>query len=475
MEGAYEGVMPDRRLARRARQLQEAVAKHQKVSIAGVAQDWAEQMAFYRLLSNARVGVEALAEGLCAQMPREVREAEPATEPPHLLVIQDTTQLNLQRHAGRIAPEKAPGVIGDGQSLGLFLHPSLLVEANRGLARGFSDVALWSRDPEQPNKQARNYRAQPLEEKESFRWIQAHQRSRAVCGPAARLTLVADREADLYALFTRLPEARTDVLVRACRDRCIAEGEGRLYAHLAAQPRLSCETVKLRGDVRRGRSARTAELEYRCARVHLQRPKNQPVQRREGVAQVALFALGVKERPESVPAGEEAVHWRLLSTHPITTPEEARQVVGWYRQRWHIEQVFRLLKSQGLDVESSELESAAALSKLSVLALGAALDVLRLLLAERGESEQPLEHVFDEAEQACLGALAAEVEGRTAKQQNPHRPQTLAWAAWIIARLGGWKGYRSQRRAGPRIYRRGLQRFRQTMQGWRIATQHAPP
>ena len=107
--------------------------------------------------------------------------------------------------------------------------------------------------------------------------------------------------------------------------------------------------------------------------------------------------------------------------------------------------------------------------RLAYLVLGAALDVLRLLLAERGEGRQPREHVFGAAERACLEALGRGLEGGTAKQQNPHAAGTLGWAGWIAARLGGWKGYRSQRRAGPIVYHRGLTRFRSLFDGWALA------
>jgi hypothetical protein len=33
------------------------------------------------------------------------------------------------------------------------------------------------------------------------------------------------------------------------------------------------------------------------------------------------------------------VHWRLLTTHAVTTVAEAQQIVAWYRMHWIIEQV----------------------------------------------------------------------------------------------------------------------------------------
>jgi hypothetical protein len=119
-------------------------------------------------------------------------------------------------------------------------------------------------------------------------------------------------------------------------------------------------------------------------------------------------------------------------------------------------------------VESSERETGEALMRLSVLALGAALDVLRLMLAERSADPKPIGGVFDTGQQACLEHLAPTLEG-TGARANPHPVGTMAWGAWLIARLGGWSGYRSQRRAGPATYHEGLRRFAWICQGWHLS------
>jgi len=79
---------------------------------------------------------------------------------------------------------------------------------------------------------------------------------------------------------------------------------------------------------------------------------------------------------------------------------------------------------------------------------------------------QPASHVFDDHELQVLAALQARLQGRTAKQQNPYPPGTLAWAAWSIARLGGWTGYASDKSTGPITMRDGLERFRAIVQGY---------
>tara|TARA_R110002124_G_scaffold121037_4_gene279343 strand:+ start:149 stop:814 length:666 start_codon:yes stop_codon:yes gene_type:complete len=49
---------------------------------------------------------------------------------------------------------------------------------------------------------------------------------------------------------------------------------------------------------------------------------------------------------------------------------------------------------------------------------------------------------------------------------------TLAFAAWVIARLAGWSGYKSQRPAGPIDFLIGLQRFDERVQGFILAKGH---
>ncbi len=141
-------------------------------------------------------------------------------------------------------------------------------------------------------------------------------------------------------------------------------------------------------------------------------------------------------------------------------------IVAWYRQRWHVEQLFRTVKRQGLDVEASQLESGKALLRLAALAIQAATRCLQLVLARDGQTTQPADLVFDDDEIPVLAALQPTLEGRTEKQRNPHPPRTLAWATWIIARLGGWKGYQSESPPCPITMHEGSTRFTAIARGW---------
>jgi hypothetical protein len=60
-------------------------------------------------------------------------------------------------------------------------------------------------------------------------------------------------------------------------------------------------------------------------------------------------------------------------------------------------------------------------------------------------------------------------EGKTEKQKNPYAKEDLAWAAWIIGRLGGWKTCSVNRPPGVITLREGMERFQNIFTGWLIA------
>ena len=162
----------------------------------------------------------------------------------------------------------------------------------------------------------------------------------------------------------------------------------------------------------------------------------------------------------------KGIHWRILTTHEVNTVQDALQIILWYKERWHIEQIHRLLKTEGFRIESSQLEQGWAIRKLTLLAMMASLRILQMMLAYQDDNEQPIEEVFDSREQECLKMISAKYEGKTEKLKNPAKANTLKWAAWVIARLGGWKGQASQRKPGPIVLQKGLAKFYNVYEGW---------
>jgi hypothetical protein len=286
-----------------------------------------------------------------------------------------------------------------------------------------------------------------------------------VLAEAAMVTVIDDREADIYEKWDRLPDAHMHLLTRASRDRAVADG-GTLFPTLADFS--EAHRYELDLPARPGkRSARQACMAVRFGRVRIRRPGS--CSDANASDEIELFAVEVRELDP--PRGEKPILWRLVTTHTVESVAQALTVIGWYRLRWHIEQLFRTLKRQGLRVEESVVEDGEALEKLVVIALIAATITMQLVLARTAGSQEPppASRVFDAEQIEVLHALQKTLQGRTRKQQNPHPPDSLAWAAWTIARLGGWTGYETDRSMGPITMRDGLERFNGMVDGYRLA------
>jgi len=165
------------------------------------------------------------------------------------------------------------------------------------------------------------------------------------------------------------------------------------------------------------------------------------------------------------PKDAEPVHWVLLTTHKIKTAADAWQIVDWYKLRWTVEQLFRTMKLQGLKIEDSQLATADRLLKMVAIAAKAAAIVIQLVQARDGRDHQPASLAFTQDEIDAIDALNTRIQGKIARQKNPHPKNTLAWAAWVIAKLGGWHEYEAKP-PGPITFHNGLTYFRAFAAGW---------
>jgi hypothetical protein len=409
----------------------------------------AEQVAFTRLFRNPSVTVQEIVRTAAA------RTAEAAAGR-HVLLIEDSSEINYQAKASR---KRGLGRVGNGKDVGLFVHPMLAVDAADGSVLGLAAATIWRRQ----GRKAADYQALPIEDKESYKWIGTAKAGRQALSDTPLVTVIGDREADIYELFARLPDERTHVLIRAVRDRALGT-QGRLFSEIAKTPEAGRIAFEL--EARPGRPARTVRLAVRFAEMTLRQPQ-QGADRRDP-REVTLNMVEVREIDP--PSPKEAVIWRLLTTHSVTTLADACRIVDLYRMRWTIEQLFRALKSQAIDLEESLLADGAALERLAATALIAATRIMQLVHGrdEAGHAFRAA-RLFNPTEITVLEVLIARLEGKTQKQKNPHPHHTLAWAAWCIARLGGWNGYASERPPGPVTFSNGLKRFHAIVEGFALA------
>jgi len=127
--------------------------------------------------------------------------------------------------------------------------------------------------------------------------------------------------------------------------------------------------------------------------------------------------------------------------------------------------LFRTIKSKGFDIESVSMEIA-PFTPLSAMTLVAGTSCMQMVRDRDGTAERPLLDVFEDEDRTALEAVSATLEGKTKKQTNPHPKGSLAFAAWVCARLGGWTGYHGK--PGPVVMLHGLYPFRAVQRGYRV-------
>ena len=443
----------DPRLLRRLNLICSQMVVHQSAIVNQFSKEHKEKMGAYRFLNNSSVSSDAILSGLIQTCCKN------ASGRKHLLCIQDTSEINYEAHVERMKKKTAsPGIVGQKQC-GTFLHPVLVVDASSHIPIGFSSVKQWNRSPDALSREERNYRYQPIEEKESYRWIESGMAASEQMPRDAVKTIIGDREADIFELFSRIPADNVHLLIRSVHERNCRLDNPDCSVHLntlmdQAVLRAQYSFEVLPGS---GRKKRIACMELRFERVTLCAPVNGPA---KGSPPVSLYCIHVKEKSSSTPINESPIEWRLLTTHVVETVEQAIECIGWYRCRWLIEELFRVLKRKGFMIEDAQLETVSALQKLILISLQAALQVMVLKLSFDKEDENLSSEIyFTSKEIELLHIVGKKSEGNTKIQQNPYKKESMAWAAWIIARLGAWSAYKSQSIPGYITFKNGLDRF----------------
>jgi hypothetical protein len=425
-------------------------------SIRQLSKTSSDAKGFYRFLEN-----EKTQEGnLISDM---AKRCALACKDKVVLCFQDSTEVNLYNHKNRLKRDGSVGTINAVKGgIGFLLHPSLVVDAQSCIPYGLSHVKIWNRPEEKITKHERKYKSLCIEDKESFKWIEASNKTKEALNKAASVVIIQDREGDIYEQFASVPDEKTDLLIRARADRSLKDG-GKLFdAFNHQQQAQAYYTIAIEGDKRKGQKKRQARIAVWYREIEIVRPQSC---KRDIPERVKLFLIEAKEVETKV---DNPICWRLLTTLPVFSPEMAVVCIEWYSWRWMIEEVFRILKKEGFDIEASELEFGKRIRKLCLLMLDTILKLFMMQIAYAMPEEEGLsaDSCFTKEDQECLEKLTKTLEGKTEKQKNKYKKKSLKQKVWIIARLGGWKGYASERPPGITTLWIGMQKFSSIKQGW---------
>lgn len=364
-----------------------------------------ELKGYYRFLNSGReeLSLENLLQTHRQQTIRRMKKEST------VLMVQDTTELNF---SSRVHCEGL-GQLGSNQtgakSRGLDLHSCLAV-GDSGLPlgvlrlHGYAPQPVGDKDP-----------SRPIEQKESYRWLQGYQDAAEVAAllPDTRVISVADREADMFELFDlrrRLPGRKAELLVRAKWDRSLEGADQKLFEELAAAPlakRVPLAVPRQRerppkgsDPGRPGLPARTAQVEVRFKEVTLRAPQGPQTRH---LLPIKLWAIYLVEKHP--PTGATPVRWLLLTSIAVLSIKQALRCVRWYCRRWRIEEWHRVLKS-GCKILDHQNHCAEVLLRAIAIDAVIAWRIMLLALLGREVPELPCDALFDACECEVLQLLS---------------------------------------------------------------------
>src|SRR6266853_1821788 len=219
-------VLPDKRLQARLACILETFAERPNDAIPQAAGSWGQAKGVYRFLANPRVRSAAVHQGLTRDTARQCLEQPP------VLVVQDTTSLNLT--GCHVLPELGP--IGSGNlAQGVLLHSTLAL-TEQGAMLGVLGLQTWARP-------AGN--APGPEAKESGKWLHGIDQARQVVWETAwaagatappRLVHRMDREGDVYEVLQWVEEVGESAIIRCVQNRRVEDPLRLAHAAVRAQP-----------------------------------------------------------------------------------------------------------------------------------------------------------------------------------------------------------------------------------------------
>lgn len=461
----------DKRLNSRLVKLCDSFSGSPESPINQACADWAETKAAYRFFRNKNVDVNRITKA------HRKKTSERIAGHHIVLALQDTSYLIYTNHSktrglGKLSLKKGKN-IDKIYSYGLVMHTCLAV-TTEGTPLGIIDQKIFAR---QSRSESALYNVGgkkihdtlPVEEKESYRWIESLETTMKV-SDKTRIVTVCDRECDFYDFFQFAQRNGATVLIRASQNRIVnkssrySEISGlKLWDHILSKPTAGTYTIDISTQQKnrhcKGRKSRLAHMEVKHCHFTMNPPRNHPKHKTEALPDIDLYAINALEK--NPPEGEKAIEWMLITNQPTTTFAEACVCVQWYALRWRIEMFFKVLKS-GFQVEKCRLGSADRLiCYLTVMSI-VAWRLFMITLIARTNPSTPCSEFLSKLEWTILVV-------KSTNDVCPLKTPTIAEMLIEIAKLGGYLDRKNDGPPGTLVLWRGWKRLMDITEGWTMA------
>jgi len=381
--------------------------------------------AFYRLLGNEKFNAEKLREACFRGTTKRIECLD------KILLVQDSTDINLHGH------KKTEGLgYSNNNTKGIQVHSCLAVSTT-GIPMGLLYQGYETRVEKKSSLSESEKKSRPIEEKESFRWLDAMQKSLKYVPSGVEAITVCDREGDIFELYEQANELGTYFVIRVSYNRK-TETSDKLFARIRNAPALGYAMVDVPRDTRKNIKARKARLAVSCCQVSVSKKKNQ----------LSLNIVRVVEVSQT----PSPMEWLLATNLPICDANAAMQVVEYYVQRWKIERFHYVLKS-GYKVEYIQQRTVDRILPVIFICSMIANFVLAMTYLGRELPDATCDLFFEETDWKLLYRFAKKTK------TNPAAPYPLSDAINYLGQLGIGKRAHSDGEYGVKAIWIGLAAF----------------
>jgi len=380
---------------------------------------------FYRLLSNDKFELEKLEESC------KIGTLERIRYETRVLLIQDSSDINLNGH------KKTEG-LGYCSRLvkGIQIHSCLAVNP-RGISLGLLSQSYETRPEAKSSLSRHEKKSRPMEEKESYRWVETLRKSVELIPKEIETIALCDREGDIYEVYQEALELGCGFVIRVAQDRK-TETSDKIFARIRKSPAIGYATIDIPRDTAKNRKARSARMAVSSCTVRISKKKNS----------LSLNLVRIVEISET----DEPIEWILATNLPVETADDAMQVVEYYVQRWKIERFHYVLK-QGCNVEKIQQRSVERILPVILICSMIANFILALTYLGRVLPEASCDLMFDEDDWKLLFRFAKRTK------IPPEKPYSLSDAVHFLGILGVGKRAPSDGDYGVKAIWLGLAAF----------------